>query len=184
MIKLLAKAIRRLAALALLNIDPVAYARRIGVKIGKDLRIINPELQTFGSEPYLISIGSHVTLSSGVRLVTHDGGVAIFRTQNKDIERFGPIRIGDNVFVGMNSIIMPGVNIGDGSVIGAGSIVTRDVPPNCVVAGVPARRIKSTDQYWESVSSQCTYIRSLPAAKKRDYLEARFRQAESSSQEV
>ena len=169
--------LRRLFSYIWLNVDAITYARSIGVNIGNDCRIINPELETFGSEPYLIRIGDHVTLSSGVRLVTHDGGVWVFRNQNKNIEKFGPIIIGNNVFVGTNSIILPGVRIGDSCVIGAGSIVTKDIPPNSVVAGVPARKIKSISQYWESASSQFTYIRYLSSVQKRRLLVDRFNDA-------
>ncbi len=59
---------------------------------------------------------------------------------------FAPITIGDNCFIGMHSIIMPGVSVGDNSIVGAGSVVTHDVPPNSVVAGNPAKVIKSVDE--------------------------------------
>ena len=54
-----------------------------------------------------------------------------------------PIQIGNRVWIGANAIILPGITIGDNAVVGAGAVVTRDVPPNVVVAGVPARFIKS-----------------------------------------
>jgi acetyltransferase-like isoleucine patch superfamily enzyme len=54
-----------------------------------------------------------------------------------------PITLGDNVWVGRNAMIFPGVTVGEGSVVSAGAVVTSDVPPNTVVAGNPARRIAS-----------------------------------------
>ena len=60
--------------------DPVKYARSLGVKIGNDVRLISIKSGsgTFGSEPYLVVIGNHVTVTGGVRFVTHDGGVWVF----------------------------------------------------------------------------------------------------------
>jgi maltose O-acetyltransferase len=60
-----------------------------------------------------------------------------------------PITIGDNVFIGWGSIILPGVTIGSNVVVAAGSIVTRDIPDNCVVAGNPAKKIKNIESYIE-----------------------------------
>lgn len=61
-------------------------------------------------------------------------------------ERLGtspqPVHIGNNVFIGMHCIVMKGVTIGDNSIIGAGSIVTKDIPANCIAAGVPCKVIK------------------------------------------
>jgi acetyltransferase-like isoleucine patch superfamily enzyme len=129
---------------------------------------------TFGSEPYLISLGDHVTVTSGVRFVTHDGGVWVFREKHPDIDFFGPIAVGSNVFIGINAIIMPGVTIGSNSVIGAGSIVTRDIPPGSVAAGVPAKVIRSTDDYQEKVLPHAMHIRSKPTAEKKQILLQHF----------
>ncbi|PQA77836.1 DapH/DapD/GlmU-related protein [Rhodoferax sp. TS-BS-61-7] len=66
-------------------------------------------------------------------------------TTNQDAIASSPVEIGDNVFIGANSIILKGVTIGENSVIGAGSVVTKSIPSNCVVAGNPARVIKLLD---------------------------------------
>ncbi len=154
--------------------DPVGYARSLGVKVGQECRLLAVTPATFGSEPYLVSLGDHVTVTSGVRFVTHDGGVWVFREQMKDIDVFGPIRIGDNVFIGINTIIFPGVTIGNNCVIGAGSLVTRDVPSETVAAGVPAKPIKTLEAYWNNISKKAVYIRSLPEKSKRDILQKRY----------
>lgn len=154
--------------------DPVGYARSIGVRVGDGCRFIGLQLGTFGSEPYLVRLGNHVTITSGVRFITHDGGVWVFRQKHPDIEILAPIVIGDNVFVGLNTIIMPGVAIGENSVIGAGSVVTRDIPSNSIAVGVPARCIKSTDEYWESIKDKASYTRSLPQLEKQRLFEQRF----------
>jgi acetyltransferase-like isoleucine patch superfamily enzyme len=155
--------------------NPVGYARSIGVKIGNDCRLIGINAYTFGTEPYLISIGDHVTVTAGVNFVTHDGGVWIFRKDNPDIDVIAPITVGNNVFIGLRAIIMPGVTIGDDCVIGCGAVVTRDVEPGTVVVGVPARPISNVQDYFKKIDEKAVRIRSLPAQEKREMLEDRFR---------
>lgn len=117
-------------------------ARWLGVQVGQDCRILS---HLFGSEPWLVSIGNRVTLSSGVRILTHDGTGWLFRGATGRRFRYAKVSIGDDVFVGIGSIIMPGVRIGDNCVVGAGSVVTRSVPNGMVVAGNPARVLTTFD---------------------------------------
>jgi acetyltransferase-like isoleucine patch superfamily enzyme len=149
-------------------IDPVGHAKKLGVKVGKDCRLINVE---YGTEPYLVSLGDHVSATK-VQFITHDGGVWVFREKNPKIDVIAPIKVGNNVFLGFEAIILPGVTIGDNVVVGAGSIVTKNVPSNCVVAGVPARYIKSIDDYWKSIESRTLYIKGIP--NKREFLIKHF----------
>ena len=125
------------------------YRKRFGVKIGNNCRIVDRQLNLFGTEPYLISIGNNVTLSGDIRLITHDGGVGVFRKEVPGINLFGRINIGDNTFIGVNAIILPSVTIGANSVVGAGSVVTKNIPEGSVVAGVPARVLCSIEAYKE-----------------------------------
>lgn len=134
------------------------YGKHYGVLFGERVRIMGEP--DFGSEPYLIKIGSDVTLSGNVTFVTHDGGVGLFRDKYPGINVYGEIFIGNRVFIGVNSIILPGVTIGDNVVIGAGSVVTRDIPSNVVAAGVPARIIKSIDEYKDGCLKKAVYIQS------------------------
>lgn len=86
----------------------------------------------------------------GVTFINHDGGTWAFRNDDPryaHVFKFGKIEVGEYSFVGANSTIMPGVIIGDHCVIGAGSVVTKDVPSGSVYAGVPARFICTTEQY-------------------------------------
>jgi acetyltransferase-like isoleucine patch superfamily enzyme len=147
--------------------DPVAYARSVGVQIGEDCRLIGIKRAQFGSEPYLISIGNHVTITSGVSFTTHDGGVWVLRPKYPDIDVFGRISIEDNVFVGMNATILPGVTIGRNSVIGAGALVNRDVPAGSVVGGVPARHIRTVEEYEQRALAKAVHVRGLPPHEKQ-----------------
>lgn len=123
----------------------INIARKKGVKIGDHCILFRVSL---GSEPYLISIGNHCEITSGVTFITHDGGTWIFRENKKYTgAKFGPIIIRDNCFIGINTIILPDTEIGPNSVIGAGSVVTKNVPPDCVYAGNPAHFICTTDEY-------------------------------------
>lgn len=127
----------------------VQYAVQLGVKVGENCRFVdNP---CWGSEPYLISIGDHVLISSQVAFLTHDGATWCFREESryKDTYKFGSIRVGNNCFIGFRSIILPDVDIGDNSIIAAGSIVTKSVPSGEVWGGVPAHFLMSTEEYSE-----------------------------------
>lgn len=156
-------------------IDPVAWARRQGVTVGQSCRLLNARRGMFGSEPYLIRIGDHVTLTSGVTLITHDGGVWVFRKEEPDYDVLAPISIGNNVFVGLRTLILPGVTIGDNVVVGAGSVVTGDVESNTVVAGVPARKICTTDDYRGRSEKRNLKTKGLDAQAKKGFLLAHFK---------
>ncbi len=123
------------------------YRQEFGVTIGSNCRIMGKRLNQFGSEPYLISIGNNVTITEDVKFITHDGGVGIFRKEIPGLNVFGKIVIKDNCFIGVNSVLLPNIVIGPNAVVGAGAVVTKDVPENTVVAGVPAKRLMSIEEY-------------------------------------
>jgi acetyltransferase-like isoleucine patch superfamily enzyme len=154
--------------------DPVAFARFLGVRVGENCRLLGLSHVSFGSEPFLIRIGNHVTVTAGVQFLTHDGGVWVFREEEPNLDIVKPITIGNNVFIGLNAIILPGVSIGDNCVIGAGSVVTRDVPSNSVTAGVPARVVKTLSEYRESMNEDALSIRGMAPDEKKKYLLNRF----------
>ncbi len=120
------------------------YFQKRGYRVGNGNRIY---IKKIAGEPYLVKIGNHCTITAGVIFLTHDGGAWVFREGNQDLNVFGKIEVKDNCFIGVSSIILPNVTIGPNSVVGAGSVVTRDVPPNVVVAGVPAKVISTIDEY-------------------------------------
>lgn len=138
----------------------VKIARKIGVRFtaekGKEgCRILGDPYAVFGSEPYLITLGEHVEITAGVKFLPHDGAVWCLRKQEKfkNIDLFGPIKVGNNVFFGNNAIILPGVTIGDNVVVGAGAVVTSDVPSGSIVGGVPAKVIKKLEDYAEKMDT-------------------------------
>ena len=88
-----------------------------------------------------VTIGSHVFIGPGCSLLTAVHPLDA-QERNKGTEKALPITIGDSVWLGGNVTVLPGVSIGEGSVIGAGSVVTRSVPPHTVCAGNPARIIR------------------------------------------
>lgn len=122
------------------------YFRKKGISVGKNNRIF---IRDLGTEPYLIKIGNHCSITAGVIFLTHDGGCWVFRDEIPELNIFGKIEVKDNCFIGIKSIILPNVTIGPNSVVGAGSVVTKDVPPNTVVAGVPAKIISPISEYKE-----------------------------------
>ncbi len=159
----------------LISIDPVRYARSLGVRMMGNVKFYGAKPGMFGSEPWLITLGDNVHIVGGCSFVTHDGGVLILRKDYPDLEITQPITIGNNVYIAMNCIIMPGVTIGNNVIVGAGSIVTKDVPSDTVVAGVPARKIKSLDEYLVSVQTRSLGFGNLPAAEKSQKLKDYFR---------
>lgn len=125
-----------------------AAARHFGVRIGEGCRILS---NVVTSEPWLLSIGDRVTVSADVMLITHDGAGWLVRDGRGRRFRYAPVTIGNDVFVGARSVILPGVTIGNRVVIGAGSVVTKSVPDGVVVAGNPARVLSSYDAFQERV---------------------------------
>ena len=93
--------------------------------------------------PGLITIGNEVTIASGCRFLAHDASVGYLTKST----RVGVVEIGDHCFIGADTTILPNVRIGAWCVIGAGSVVTRDIPPHSVAAGNPARVICSIEEF-------------------------------------
>lgn len=122
------------------------YLRKQGSQVGENCFIVPT---TLGTEPYLVRIGNHVAIAEGAMFITHDGGPWVFRHEVPDIQVFGPIVIEDNCLIGANAVLFPNIRIGSNTIVGAGSVVINDVPPNSIVMGVPARPFGSIDKYRE-----------------------------------
>ena len=155
--------------------NPVRFWREAGATIGENCEIY-PSV-SLGSEPYLIKMGNHVRITAGVKFVTHDGGVWVLRElkkELKEVDLFGKIVIGDNVHIGLDSVIMPGVTIGNNVIIGCGAIVTKDIPDNSIAVGVPARVISSIDEYERKNADKFVPTKSMTREYKRKYLQENF----------
>lgn len=115
----------------------IIYLRLAGISIGKDCFISwGAKLDTCAGT---ITIGDRCEITHGCIILSHD---ATDQRIDRKCGGIGTVRLGHNVFIGVNSVILNNVTIGDDSIIGAGSVVTKDVPPNVVVAGNPARIIR------------------------------------------
>lgn len=154
-----------------LHRDSISYWRSKGAVIGDNCQIYTSA--HLGSEPYLVMIGNNVRINEGVVIDTHDGGVWVLRNLYKeysDIDHFGKVIIGDNVHIGNNSVILPGVTIGSNVIIGVGSVVTKDIPDNSIAVGVPARVIESIDDYIEKNKERFVNTKHMVAGEKRSFL--------------
>jgi O-antigen/teichoic acid export membrane protein len=154
--------------------NPVGYARSIGVTIGEGTQLYGGETGTFGSEPYLVTIGKNCHIAHEVRFITHDGMAGILRTRYPDIDLVARIEVGDNVAIGMRSIILPDVRIGSNCIIGCASVVNRDVPDNTIVAGVPARVIGNLQDYERKVVGRSIHTGALYGREKEQRLREIF----------
>lgn len=156
---------RRLIMAIYKRLAPEAYARHIGVSLGRGCRLIEVD---FSTEPYLVSLGNFVS-ATVTRFETHDGGVWVFREQEPKLDLVRPINVGNNVFIGYGCIILPGVTIGDNVVIGAGSVVSKDIQSNSVAAGVPARVIRTLDEYRAKALVQGAMTKHMSPSEKRRF---------------
>jgi acetyltransferase-like isoleucine patch superfamily enzyme len=108
--------------------------RARGVGIGENCAIYT---EFFSTEPYLVTIGNHVGISGGVKFLTHDGAAWLMRHEHPQRQALGTITVGDNCFIGENSLILCGTSIGSDCVIGAGAVVRGRIPDNSLVIGNP-----------------------------------------------
>lgn len=137
----------------------VEYLRKQGVEIGEGVRFYSPKNSLVDlTAPWLITIGNYARFSHGVIILTHDYSWSVLKKlPDKGGRVLGgqaPVIIGNNVFVGMNTIITKGVTIGDNVVIGASSVVTRDCESNSVYAGSPAKKIMTIEEFYEKRSQK------------------------------
>lgn len=150
------------------RISPEKYARKIGVNIGANPHFYGPI--SWGSEPWLITIGNNVHITGECKFINHDGGTLIFRDRVPDLEITKPIVVGDNVYIGEETMILPGAHIGNNVVIGARSVVTKDIPDNSVAVGAPCRVIKTTEEYFEKLQRESLHLGHLKGKEKDNAL--------------
>lgn len=144
--KLLRKALSRLRGEQ--NIDKLV---KRGLKIGKNCKLGNCTIDP--SHCFHITIGDNVTFGPQVRILAHDASTKMFLGYT----RVANVNIGNNVFIGAHSIVLPGVTIGNNVIVGAGSVVSRDIPSDSVAVGVPAHVIKSLEEYLGSKKNEMNF---------------------------
>jgi len=151
----------------------VEYLRAQGCKIGKGTRLLCGT-GCFGTEPYLVEIGEDCLLSSTLSFFTHERGVKVLNSLNcfdgVAMDKVGKIVVGNNCFIGHGAKIMPGVTIGDNVIVGACAIVTKDVPSNSVVAGMPARVICTIDDFYNKNKDKFQPTAKMSDEEKKEYL--------------
>lgn len=127
------------------------YAKYIGVRFGENCLFLTKK---FGSEPYMISFGNNCEVSYNVDFITHDGSIWVIRNlynEYKNMDILKPINIGDNV------------------IVAAGSVVSKNIPSNSVVAGVPAKVISTIDEYLEKNKKFFSKTKQLSDFDKKQF---------------
>ena len=118
--------------------------KKIGCHVGKDI-FVGDHVRIDAGHADLIYIDDHAHITGGCRLLCHQRNLRDYRKGDdaaKLLYKLGEIHIGKGVMIGMESLIMPGVAIGDGAIVGAYSLVTRDIPAWTVATGRPAKVVK------------------------------------------
>lgn len=157
--------LHKIYRLILRYLKPYVYMEKVGVNFPQGGVHLYGRIG-WNSEPWLITLGNNVHITDGVKFITHDGGTLLYRHLIPDLEITKPIVVGDNVYIGNNVIILPEVTIGSNVVIGAGAIVSRDIPDNSVAVGVPARVIKTADEYLEKLKRESLHLGHLKGQEK------------------
>lgn len=137
-----------------------------GVKIGVNTHIFS---NIALSEPYLISIGDNCTISTNVSFITHDASVGVIMGRDNYSDIFGRIKIGNNCFIGNNSIVLYGVTIADNTIIAAGSVVTKSViESGNIIGGNPARVIGKIDAFKNKYQNNFMSLHGKPYDDRRN----------------
>lgn len=145
----------------------IKWLRSKGMRIGNGCDLQDPYM-FYDIDYSLIEIGDNVTVTATAGFMTHDGSTRVLVGKHVPLipTMIGKIVIHDNVFVGVRSLILPGVSIGPNSIVAAGSIVTKSFEGGWVIGGIPARKIKSMDDYIADVSRLPRITRASGAKKK------------------
>lgn len=154
----------------------INYYRKQGVSIGEGTHIFS---KIVSSEPFLITIGRNVTISVGVTLLTHDASIGAIIGRNVFSDIVGPINIGDNCFIGANTIILPGVSIPNNTIVAAGSVVTKTITSSSkevaeglsnegiVIGGNPAKLICRTTDFLDKRNPNFLKLHGLSLVERK-----------------
>ena len=128
----------------------VKHLKRLGVTVGEGTVFYEPSTNIIDIQnPQLLKFGDNVRVTAGVKILTHDYSWSVITgVYGECVGGVAPTQIGNNIFIGIDSIITAGVTIGDNVIIGAGAVVTKDCQSNSVYAGVPAKKIMSLDEFY------------------------------------
>ena len=144
-----------------------------GAKIGEGTIFYNP-MNTVVDETSLpfIEIGKNCRITAEVIILAHDYSHAVLRPEYHCMPRkAGVTKVGDNVFVGMKSIILMGSQIGNNVIIGAGAVVSGNIPDNVVVAGNPAKVVCTLDDYYERQIKRLDSYAKIYYKRTKSYLQ-------------
>jgi len=133
-----------------------------GISLGRDVRVNDYVFLQCGGDSELI-IGDEVTISIGARVMTGQYPVGA-QGHDRSTHVYETVVIEDGAWIGANAVILPGVRIGAGSIVAAGAVVNRDVPPGVIVAGKPAQVIRRHDEFEDQSTGQLAYLRSVGVA--------------------
>ncbi|HID24940.1 MAG TPA: acyltransferase [Thermoplasmata archaeon] len=160
----------------------IAFLRKKGVTVGRNvcfygnLWFIDIDV----TRPSLVRIGDNVHIVSPFSIITHGWESAVFREKYHEfVGSARKVTIGDNVYIGADVMLLKGAEIGDNVIIGAKSLVTGEIPSDCVAAGIPARKIADLDDFFEkrkkeSLQEAKEYARSIYEVFKRKPVEEDF----------
>lgn len=129
----------------------ITYLRKNGATIGEGTFFYAPKSNVMDDRRLdYITIGKNCSITQGCQILCHDFSWSVLRKSHNEIlpDPGQEVVIGDNVFLGWNTIVLGGVHIGSNVIIGANSVVTHDVPDNMVYAGNPARQICTLEDYY------------------------------------
>lgn len=130
----------------------IKYLKKNGCEIGEGVFFYSPQTTTIDDvRMNWISIGAYTKITQGVTILAHDYAPSVLiNTHNQVLLAGGAYtKIGCNCFIGMNAVILPGRTIGNNCIIGAGSVVSQDIPDNSICAGNPAEVIMILNEYHE-----------------------------------
>lgn len=132
------------------NEEFIKYLNNSGVQCGSNTKFFDiKNVYVDTQRSWMLEIGDYCKITRGVVILQHDYGRSVLRrVYGEVIDGARKTKIGDNVFIGMNSIILMGASIGNNVIIGAGSVVSGRIPDNCVAVGVPAKPVCTLEEYY------------------------------------
>lgn len=128
----------------------INFLRKKGISVGSGTTIMSRTCNIDLTRPSLVSIGNSCYINENFTLLTHDWVTKVFLNSGREfINSSGAVKIGNNVSFGQNVMVLKGVSIGDNCFVGAGSIVTKDIPANSIAVGTPCKVVMSLEDYYQ-----------------------------------